>query len=174
MDTVKVIIQNWPEPNSLLNYMSIIIALLALFVSIYSMCITRKSFIASNRPFVWAANYGQNSTLIPYKVGYSLINSPATIKYLNISIILDNQRIFTHTEKNFIRLPDVRNYWSFNIGKNKFEQIIDRPEAEKKRLLRVITIKYSAFGGGKVYNFHLEQLFNTDDGQWQDKSSKAN
>ncbi|GAJ20303.1 unnamed protein product, partial [marine sediment metagenome] len=57
MDITKVVIENWPKTNYLSTYILIIIAMIALGISIYSIYITRKIFVESHRPYVWASNY---------------------------------------------------------------------------------------------------------------------
>ena len=57
MDATKIVIENWPKTNHLLVYIPLLIALFALAVSLYSAYLTRKSFIMSHRPYVWASSY---------------------------------------------------------------------------------------------------------------------
>jgi len=176
MDTTKVIIENWPKTKHLLEYMPIIIAIIALAISLYSVYLTRKSFIVAHRPYVWAGNYGvldpDNKTIIPipFRVGYRVKNSPARIIRTEVEINLNKERLFVHTEENLVKFPDERSEWSFAIGEKKFKEIMDRSEEDKSKLIRLISLQYSSLDGGKIYHYKLQQSFNSSDNQWKDIS----
>ena len=176
MDTAEVII-NWPEKRYFLEYIPVVIAVIALVVSLYSVFLTRKSFIASHRPFVWASNYGvvdsnKNTIIpIPFRVAYRVQNAPAKIIVSEVKIYLGAEQLLSHTDRDIVRFPDERSEWSFSIGKDKFEKIMDRPDRDK--LSRLISIKYSSLDGGKAYNYRLQQSFNPDENQWKDISEEA-
>ena len=95
MDTVKVIVENWPKTKHFLEYIPVVIAVIALVVSLYSVYLTRKSFIASHRPFVWASNYGVIDTdkktiiPIPLRVAYRVRNAPVKIIQTEVTISLN-------------------------------------------------------------------------------------
>ena len=180
MDITKVIIENWPKTNSLLVYIPIIIAIIALGASLYSVLLTRKAFISSHRPYVWAINYGVNDpdkkTIIPipFRVGYRVKNSPARIIRTEVKINLNMEPLFVQAEENLVRFPDERSEWSFSIGEEDFKKIINRSNEDKSKLVRLISIEYSSLDGGKIYHYKLQQSFNPIENQWKDTSEKAN
>jgi len=143
MDTLKVIIENWPKKD-LLEYIPIIIAVIALTVSLYSVYLTRKAFIASHRPYVWASNYGvidpDRKTIIPipHRVAYRVKNSPAKIVRTEVKISLSAEPLLVHTDQNIVRFPDERSEWSFSIGEEDFTRIMNRSNDDKAKLSRVI------------------------------------
>jgi hypothetical protein len=179
MDTLKVIIENWPKTNYLTVYVPIIIALIAIGVSLYNVYLTRKSFIMSHRPYVWGINYGvidhDKKTIIPIpsKLFYRVKNSPAKIIRTNVKISLPNEIFIDHSADNFVRFPDEKSEWTFEIGKEKFDQIMNRSDEDKSKLLRFISIQYSSLDGGKIYNYELKQEFIPIDNQWRDISEEA-
>ena len=179
MDVTKVVIENWPKTNYLLEYLPILIAVVAVAISLYSAHLTRKSFIASHRPYVWASNYGvidhDKKTIIPipHRVGYRVKNSPAKIISTEVAIRLSNEILLSHKDENIVRFPDESSEWSFSIGDKDFENIINRANEDKSKLIRHISIKYSSLGGGKIYHYELQQTFAPNENQWKDKSEKA-
>jgi len=178
MDTVKVIIENWPK-KELLEYIPIIIAVIALAVSLYSVYLTRRSFIASHRPYVWASNYGvldpdkKTMTPIPFRVAYRVRNSPAKIIRTEVKINLSTEPLLVRTDQNIVRFPDERSEWSFSIGEEDFKEIMNRSDEEKAKLCRLISIEYSSLDGGKIYHYKLQQSFNPTENQWKDTSEEA-
>lgn len=179
MDIVKVVIENWPKKNYLLEYTPIIIAVIALAVALYSVYLTRKSFIASHRPYVWASNYGvhdpDKKTIIPipYRVAYRVKNSPAKIIRAEVKISLGKEPLLSHAEENIVRFPDERSEWSYSIGEEDYKKIMNRSDEDKSKLSRIISIEYSSFGGGKIYHYKLQQSFNPSDDQWKVISEEA-
>lgn len=179
MEVTKVIIENLPKTPWYKEWMPIIIAIIALVMSIISLYWTRKEYIKSNRPFVWASNYGvidaENKTIIPipFRIGCRVKNSPARILQMEVSVILNKSILFTHAEKNFVRFPDETSEWSFSIGKDEYEKIMNRSDGEKSNLKRIISIVYSSLDGGKIYHYRLEQLFIKAENQWEGVLQKA-
>ncbi len=178
MDTLKIVIENWPKKD-LLEYVPIIIAVIALAVSLYSVYLTRKSFAASHRPYVWASNYGvldsEKKTIIPipFRVAYRVRNSPAKIIRTEVKINLGEEPLLGHTDQNIVRFPDERSEWSFSVGEEDFKKIMNRSNEDKAKLSRLISIEYSSLDGGKIYHYKLRQSFNPIENQWKDISEKA-
>lgn len=176
---MKVIIENWPRTKYFLEHIPIIIAVIALAVSLYSVYLTRRSFIASHRPYVWASNYGvhdpDKKTIIPipFRVGYRVQNSPAKIIRTEVKIDLNGELLFVYTKKNIVRFPDERSEWSFTIGEEDFKKIMNRSNEDKYRLVRLISLKYSSLNGGKIYHYKLQQSFNPIENQWKDINEEA-
>jgi len=180
MDLIKVIIENWPKTNRALElYVPLGIAVLALLVSLYAAFLTRKSFIMSHRPYVWAGNYGvidhEKKTIIPipFRVACRVKNSPARITQMETKININKERLFSNAEKNMVRFPDDSSEWNFTIGEEDFKKIMNRPNEDKSKLVRLISLKYSSLNGGKIYNYKLEQSFNPLENQWKDISEEA-
>ena len=178
MDAVKVIVENWPKTNHFLEYVPVIIAVIALAVSLYSVYLTRRAFIASHRPYVWAINYGvidadANILPIPFRVAYRVRNAPAKIIRSEVKIDLGERQLFVHTDRDIVRFPDERSEWSFAIGKEQFEEIMDRSTDDKAKLSRLMTIEYSSLGGGENYHFKLRQSFSPVENQWKDVNEEA-
>jgi hypothetical protein len=180
MDVTKVIIENWPNTNILLQSIPIIIAVIALGISLYTIHLTRKSFIASHRPYVWGGNYGvidldkKTISPIPHRVIYRVKNAPAKILESKVKITLNGESLLNHKNINFVRFPDEKSEWNFGIGEAKYKQIMNRSVENQANLLRHISIKYSLLGGGEKYKYTLEQSFVPADNQWKDKTEQAN
>jgi hypothetical protein len=179
MDITKVIIENWPKANYFVTWVPIVVALIALLVSLRSASFAKKAFVKAHRPYVWAISYAvpdsENKTLIPVpsRIGYRVKNAPAKIISSNIEINLDKQQLFSDLQENFVRFPDDKSEWSFGFSKEKFEEIIKQSGKDKSKLLRVIALKYSSLDGGKIYSYELRQSFIPVDNQWRDIDSKA-
>ena len=175
---MKIVIQNWPKKD-LLEYIPIIIALIALAVSLYSVYLTRKSFTASYRPYVWANNYGvidaEKKTIIPipFRLAYRVRNSPAKIIRTEVKINFGGELLLSHTDQNIVRFPDERSEWNFTIGEENYKKIMNRSNEDQTKLSRVISIEYSSLDGGKIYHYKLRQSFNPSDNQWKDTSEDA-
>ncbi len=178
-DITKVIIENLPKTPWYKEWIPILIAIIALITSVISLYWTRKEFTKSSRPFVWASDYGvidsEQKTIIPipFRIAFRVKNNPARIIRIDIAIKYNSEKIFNHVIENIVRFPDETSEWSFSIGQDKFEEIMNRPDTDKKNLIREIKIKYSALDGGKVYNYRLEQSFEPLDNQWKDIYEKA-
>lgn len=179
MEATKIIIENWPKTNDLLGYIPVIIAIVAVAVSLYSIYLTRQSFIKSYRPYVWGSNYGviapdkQTIIPIPHRVGYRVKNSPAKITRTEIRISLNKETLFVHTDENLVRFPDERSEWDFGIAEKDFKKIMNRSHEDKSKLVRFISLEYSSLGGGKIYHYRLEQSFEPSENQWKDTNEKA-
>ena len=179
MDIIKVVIENWPKANHVLEFIPIIIAIVALAVSLYSVHLTRKSFIASHRPYVWAASYVfkdiEKNTLIPIpqNLAYRIHNSPARIIKSEFRISLNKEILLVQTDDNYMRFPDQSSEWFFSVGKEDFEEIMNRSDEDKSKLVRFASLKYSLLGGGKTYHYELQQSFNPTLNQWRDINEKS-
>jgi len=155
------------------------IAIIALISSLFSMYFTRKEFRMAHRPFVWAMNYGffdnSKSTIVsvPRRVAFRVKNSPAKIIRQKILINLDTKNIFSSDKKDFVRFPDEASEWSFDIGAEEFNKIIDQFHKNTSKLIRIISTQYTSLDGGKIYYHKLEQSFNPADNSWKDIKTEA-
>src|SRR3989338_5116818 len=111
MNPTKIIIENWPATPWYKNW-NLIIALMALILSLLSLYWTRKDFVRSSRPFVWAGNYSvidpDKKTIIPvpWRVGCRIKNTPAKIILAEIKVYLGKEELFSYKKQNLVRFPD--------------------------------------------------------------------
>lgn len=179
MDVLRVVVENWPDKTNMLDYGPVAIAVIALLVSLYSVYLTRRSFIASHRPYVWAASYSvicpDEHTLVPvpHRVMFRVHNAPVRVLHLKVEVSLDAQNLVVTSESEMVRFPDERSEWAHSIGQREFESLMSRPDAEKARLRRIITVNYTSLAGGKAYRYVLRQLFIPADNQWTDVAVEA-
>jgi len=182
MNVTKVVIENWPKANYLSIYIPIIIASIALFISAYSIYTTRKIFVESHRPYVWASNYEfteqEKGTIITsqpftFSAACHVKNSPARIIRAELKINLDMETLFVHTEKNAVRFPDVMSQWDFDINEEDFNKIMDRSNEDKFKLVRLISLEYSTLDGGRIYHYNLEQSYIPILHQWGNTNEKT-
>ncbi|MEG8990423.1 hypothetical protein VJY32_11705 [Ignavibacteria bacterium 4148-Me] len=180
MDTTKVIIENLPHTPWFIVWVPIIIAVISLVTSIISLYWTRVQYEKSSRPFVWASNYGvvdhlKNTIIpIPWRVAFRVKNTPAKIIKMTVVVKNDSNELINYRQDNLIRFPDKTSEWTFDIGKHDFNKLMNLPDAEKVRLLRIVSIHYSSIDGGKIYKFLLKQNFNPAENQWKDIYEEAN
>lgn len=179
MTPIKVFVENWQSTPWHIEWIPIIIAIIALITSLISLYWTREEFIRNTRPFVWASNYGvidheHNALMpVPHKIALRVKNSPAKISNLVVNIFLDDVQLFGYTDENCVRFPDETSEWAFSVGKDDFERIMNRPADQQSRLRRIVTIEYSGLGGRKKYHYKLEQSYNPLDNQWRDNNVLA-
>ena len=175
MEIERVLIENWPKTD----YSSIIIAVIAVLVSLYSTYLIRLSFIKSHRPYVWAINYAvigsAHNTIVhvPSKVMFRVNNAPAKIMQEEIKICLDTEQLFVFKDENIVRFPDSNSEWSFGVGKGDFDKIMSLSDEDKSKLVRTISLEYSSLDGGEIYSYKLEQSFDPAENQWKDTNAKA-
>ncbi|KAF0153509.1 MAG: hypothetical protein FD143_41 [Ignavibacteria bacterium] len=180
MDTTKVIIENLQHNPWFKEYIPIIIAIIALVTSITSLCWTRIQYERSSRPFVWASNYGvvdhsKNTMIpIPWRVAFRVKNFPAKIIKLSVIVKNESNELINCQQQNFTRFPDETSEWTFDIGKDDFDKLMNLSNEEKVKLVRIVSFNYSSIDGGKIYRFLLKQNFNPIENQWKDIYEEAN
>lgn len=167
MDVVKVVIESWPKTNNLSVFIPVIIAIIALCISLYSIYLTRKIFVESHRPYVWASNYN-SECFTPLSTTCHVMNSPARIIQMELKMNLNMETLSVHTERDMVRFPDEMYEWSFDMSMDDFHKISTRTCEAKSKLVRLISLKYSSLNGGKIYNYNLKQLFNFSVHDWED------
>lgn len=179
IDTTKVMIENWPNNPWHKDWIPILIAVIALFTSVVSLYWTRQEFIKTSRPYVWASNYGvidsERKTIIPipFRFAFRVKNNPARIIKVDIEIKYNAEKLFSHVIENIVRFPDETSEWTFSISQAEFQEIMNRSDEDKKKLIRTIEIKYSSLDGGKIYKYKLKQTFEPLDNQWKDTDENA-
>ena len=98
MEPIKIFIENWPAQDFLAQCIPIVIAAVAVVVSLYSAYLSRKAFNHSSRPYVWASSYGvvdqqrQCINPVPQRLAYRVKNSPAKIKLNRVSVSLGAEK----------------------------------------------------------------------------------
>ncbi len=180
IDATRVVIENLPNKNYFSVYVPILIAIIALSVSIYSMFLTTKIFVETNRPYVVALSYGiidnSKNTIIPdpSKIRFRVINSPAKIIRIQIKINLNTETLIDFTEtENMVQIPYETAEWSLDMDKEAFNKLMDRPNEDKSKLVRIVSIEYSSLGGGKIYHFKLKQSFLPSLNRWNNIEAEA-
>jgi len=143
MDVVKVVIENWPKTNNLSVFIPVIIAIIALCISLYSIYLTRKIFVESHWPYVWASNYN-SKYFTPLAVACHVINSPARIIQMELKMNLNMKTLSVHTERDMVRFPDEMYEWSFDMSMDDFDKIRTRTYEAKSKLVRLVSLKYSS------------------------------
>jgi len=166
MDITKVVIENLPKTNNLIIYIPIFIAIIALGISLYSIYITRKIFVESNRPYVWVSNY-ISKYFEPLVVACHVINSPARIIQIELKMNLNMEALSVHKEKNLVRFPNEMYKWIFDMSMDDFHKINKQALKDKAELVRVISLEYSSLDGGKVYYYNLKQSFIPSANEWE-------
>jgi hypothetical protein len=178
MDFIKVIVENWPINPWYKEFIPLAVGIFALFISIFSLYFTSKSYRRNSRPFVWAnnfANLDQNQLVVnqPQIVMFRLINSPAKIIDKTIKLLLNtniNKKILhEHSESNIVQFPDSKLIWTYNISEREFENYISELQnsiSNRGEFERIIEIKYSSIDGGKNYYFKMKQRFDLSQKNW--------
>lgn len=172
MDVVKVVIESWPKTNNLSVFIPVIIAIIALCISLYSIYLTRKIFVESHRPYVWVSNY-ISEYHAPLAVTCHVINSPARIIQMELKMNLNMETLSVHTERDMVRFPDERYDWNLDMGMEDFDKIRTRAYEAKSKLVRLISLKYSSLNGGKIYNYNFKQSYIFSESEWGDVEEKA-
>lgn len=179
MDPTRVVIENWPSTNQLFEYIPLIIAVLAIAISLYSAYLSRKSFISSFRPYVWAVSsvFTDSERMViaePHVIRLFVKNSPAKILTKDVMVSLNDKVLFSHKDENKVQFPtDEIHEWSFVIGKSEFEGIMNRSDKDKTKLRRLVSIKYSSLDGDKSYSYELEQFFDISANQWRNLTEES-
>ena len=166
MDVAKVVIENWPKTNNLSVFIPVIIAIIALCISLYSTSLTRKIFIESHRPYVWVSNYN-SEYFTPLSVTCHVINSPARIIQMELKMNLNMETLSVRTERDIVRFPDEMYSWDLDMSIEDFDKIRTRSYEAKSKLVRLISLKYSSLNDGKIYNYNLKQSYISSADDWE-------
>ena len=172
METTKVIIQNWPSNPWYKEWIPIIIGIIALFMSLFSLYWSNKESTRNARPYVWATNYvvvdDINHKFIPilFKVMLHVQNSPTKIVELQHTISIDKITLSSYKTENAVKFPSENGEWTFEVGKVDRDRIMNLSLEDKSKLRRSISIKYSSLDGGKIYEYKIKQQFYPNDNDW--------
>jgi len=179
MDSTKVMIENWPQTNPIVMWIPIVVALLALGVSLYVADLTRRAFIQSTRPYVWAVSYSyldpNSHTLValPSKIIFRVRNAPAKILSSHVHIVWKEKTVLSYHSGGEVRFPDEKSEWTFDCARDKWEEIITAARKESNQLQRNVSLEYSALGRGRTYRYKLHQTFEPKDNTWRDTLEEA-
>jgi len=154
--------------NVIENWIPIIIAVIALAVSIFTSLLSKRAFITSSRPYVWATNLevegeGYKSSAIACYVS----NSPAKIISHEFSMKSDNEEVGNYHDKNFLRYPNEKFRWIIYTDDETFENSLENCLKNQLTLTRRNYIEYSSLNGGKRYFHELVQVYDSEVEYWE-------
>jgi hypothetical protein len=186
MDRKKVFIENWPKTKPLLlEWAPIIVAIIAVGFSGYSMYLSRKGFIASHRPYVWAGTHGyldnNNKVVVDVNTLRKLcLNAPAKIivqEYSYIVVKEDGSKDTILKESGIEKFimypadPKVSQEWH-TMDANKLNSAINDPSI--KKILRKVRIEYKEVSSNRKYFFEGEWEYNKERKDWKPIKSEGN
>lgn len=179
MQKLHVIVDDIPATSFWREWAPIAVAVIALCVSIYSVLITRSSYIRSMRPFVWAMNYASRTNTNdfvrqPDTVMIMVHNSPAHIKSEKHEVDLvkngEAEKLHSFEENGSVRYPGERPQYTYNIS--DFDNIRTKLTKDAE-LIRTIRIEYESLLGGKTYFYESKSCFDVNENVWRILSEKA-
>lgn len=147
----------------------------ALAVSLWSVRETRKQYINSSRPYVFAQSYVYESiTKIPRKpapdrVLFRTLNAPARILKQELLVLYKSDTILPVLRLDFegVSFPADNAQWSYQWTSDHYKKIMNRPDNEKDNLIRIVKIDYTSFGNDDIYHYELHQIFNHKINNWR-------
>lgn len=181
MDVIKVVVENWPKAKPLLlEWAPIIIAGIAIMISVYSIHLSTKGFIASHRPYVWLSTFSylrDNKIVTDINTLAKLcVNAPAEIireEYAYITITKDDNgkdcqnNIHTETlnsRKGLIYPVDPKtNQLTYTIGFNLEPEIAN----QETKLFRKTRIDYKEISSKRKYFFEGKWEYNRQGTTWK-------
>ena len=185
MNVIKVFIEIWPKVKLfLLEEAPIITAITAIVAVFISGCLlywTSKNFIASHRPYVWAATHAylvkKDNTEIPVVDVNTLrklcLNAPAEItkeEYSYIAVKENNSEDVIHKEggsEEFIIYPaDPKvSQECYTMDPSKLMSAINNPEI--KKLIRKVRIDYKEVSTSRKYFFEGKWEYDSQGKTWR-------
>ena len=178
MDTMRVIIENWPSSSWLDISVPIAIALFALLVSIYSAWFTRREFVLSHRPYAIVQTFAyldSRRQLVTdlKKVMYRCLNAPAqTVRTEYRYSVVRRDRI--EEEVVDTRRDDVTQVlYPFDPGTNQVTYTTDfdlttlaeSPDIQK--LFRTVSLTYKEISSRRHYRFEGRWEYDRDGRTWK-------
>ena len=178
MDVVKVVVENWPKAKPLLlEWVPVIIAGVAIIISIYSIYLSRKDFIASHRPYVWAATFSNpvpNKMINDSTVMISCVNAPAIRtreEYTYIAEKSEGCEDILHTDSELkmqviYPVGPEKNQVTYTMsGYSKLREAID--DMKIRRILRRVRIDYKEISSNREYFFEGEWEYDREGQTWK-------
>lgn len=179
MEPIRVIVENFPEPNAwYTKWGPIIIAICALVVSIISLLWARRTFIEGKRPYLWildlAVPQGNALVNICNTVVHRISNAPARILSIRYSLYKkknhDKKVLHEKEERNLVRFPDPNSQSSYIIP-NFDDHISDL--AEDEELWREIAVEYGPLSRKDKYKFNNISRYVPEQKKWEVVSEEA-
>ncbi len=170
----KVFIENFPEQSHwIVSWAPIIIALLALIVSLLSLRWAISQFRASSRPYVWAMNFAtlnEQQLLVNQlsTVAIKVSNSPAKIKSISYEYCYlangEKKTLYSYLDNGRVLFPD---------GASQFTHVYAELEDERNKLssdlhiCRDVKIEYSSLSGKGSYSYSNSSKLLPGKIQWE-------
>jgi hypothetical protein len=175
VEPISVVIENWQITSIFETWAPIIIGILALMTSVFSIWFSIKIFRQSSRPYISAINYcileenrliNQNEVIL-----FRVYNSPAKVFRYSLKLIKQingKEQIINDTKFGFsVHYPDEEIKWWGCLTKDLLNYHISLLD-DNCKLFRQVEIHYSSLLGGKKYKYLLKQRFDEIDNQWDD------
>ena len=180
MNSMSIIVENWPKAKPLLlECAPITIALIAVVIAVLSTRVSIKDTIASHRPYVCAQTFAylENNKLITdintlMKLN---INAPAEIfkeDYVYIAIKKDADGHETSEVLNTVKLEKKELIYPLDPRTNQVTYTIDYDLGptianQEVRLLRKVRIGYKEISSNRTYFFKGEWEYSRQDKTWK-------
>jgi len=168
----------WVQKNP-----SVVIALCALGVSVYSMYLSRQAFIATHRPYVYAISRIVNGAMDLNTVLVGCSNTPARIVSEEFSYLVVKTK---ENGEEIVREIEYQKKWSDKNILHPSEQPkmqLTVPYDFKKKALglnpeikfrRKVRIDYKELSSNRTYFFEGNWDYNKDYDLWEDKDKFGN
>jgi len=183
MEPVKVIVENWPKAQPLLEWAPVIIALVAIIAVIVAICSMRVSIrdtIASHRPYVCVQTFASlDNNGVPItnvnKLMKLCMNTPAEIfkeEYTYIAIKKNTDGYETSEVLKTEKLEKKQLIYPLDPKTNQvtyttnydLKPTIDNPEVQ---LLRKVRIDYKEISSNRKYFFEGEWEYDRQGKTWK-------
>ena len=168
-----------PAYDMVVDWLPIILSLLAFAISIYSVYVATKQFEMSSRPYVWAMNHAfvdGNNTLKEQPSHFQIIcnNAPALIVFAEYKFYLcdgDEKKLLHEFRiENEILHPHEKTQYTY--GWDGFASTFTGLEKEQ-RLFREIRLAYRPFGSKRSYFFEQASFLDARQPVWTHTNQHA-
>ncbi len=186
MDTTRVVIENWPKTNQWVEYAPLFVAIIAVGMSLWAICISRTDLIASHRPYVWALTFAyldedNRVRTDPNIVATYCINAPAEITKAQYSYIVETDSaektsrdtVYTQVEDSpqiVYPVDPKTNQVTYRIGFN-LEAYTSRKDI---KVIRAIRIDYKEVSSKRKYFFEGTWEYSREGNTWQPITLRGN
>lgn len=169
MHPIKVKIDNWQDTPWTELWIPIIIAVISLIVSLYSIYLTRKQFTLSTRPYMQAAGFWDLDLkkILNDRFNISVTNSPAHIKSMEIKL-MHKDLVFSERSENSFQFPVEGSTHYYAFKQTDMDAIMAAAIGDENNVYRSIEIIYTKLGGGKEYRTYMKNRFQGIGGTWEE------